>query len=174
MLGVKRIAPAVCAICGADIHGIPRRQPLGKGGAIVNACAGCVVEPPISKFGPERAYEGAGPRITREFGLEIDRAERRMFGERQKARLSSPPMWSRTPGTILVRVRVFVAGIARDRMEAEATLAKYPWFSALRYLGADNGWFLWERPNARALAKARAEAHDVIADLNRLAGSKRG
>lgn len=37
-----------CAICAADIHGTPARQPLGKGGATVNVCTACDDEHPRS------------------------------------------------------------------------------------------------------------------------------
>ena len=41
-----------CAICLADIDGIPAREPLGRGGALVNVCHACADEHPrLGRYG---------------------------------------------------------------------------------------------------------------------------
>jgi hypothetical protein len=50
-----RCAPTCCAICTSD-RGPFAKEPLGRGDAFVNVCAGCN-EPPIASFGPELPYE---------------------------------------------------------------------------------------------------------------------
>jgi hypothetical protein len=37
-----------CAICTAEITGTPRREPMGRGGAMVAVCTPCATEPPSS------------------------------------------------------------------------------------------------------------------------------
>jgi hypothetical protein len=44
-----------CAICVA-ICVAPHREPLGRNDAMVNVCDECA-SPPVSRFGPELAYE---------------------------------------------------------------------------------------------------------------------
>jgi hypothetical protein len=41
-----------CAVCASSSHGVPSREPFGRGGALVNVCATCCDEPPIEKTGP--------------------------------------------------------------------------------------------------------------------------
>jgi hypothetical protein len=73
-----KAARPFCAICATAITGTPRREPLGKDGAMVNVCPSCADEAPIATFGPERGYEGAGGHLSND---EITGAMVRVMGQ---------------------------------------------------------------------------------------------
>ncbi len=79
------------------------------------------------------------------FALAANRVCPSKTPSRTDKRLAGLP--GRTPGTVLVRVRVRApGGKARDRNEARESLRQYPWFASVRYLCTRGPFHLFERP----------------------------
>jgi hypothetical protein len=144
-----------CAICTSPIVGEPRMLD-----DVYKICAACDDEPVRTKRGPQIAYdvperERIGPTL-----VAFASAANRVTGPRLLS-------WGRggalaakvSPGYVLVRVsRVAADGSPIDAKEARETLRSAAWFGELRHLGTDIRNHLFERPDAKAAARARAKA----------------
>jgi hypothetical protein len=152
-----------CAVCTSERPPFVTR-PLGRKGALVRVCGSCDTEPARTKHGPERGYEPSG-------GLpsyaEAMRAVKLM--DMPKAPRIRAAVYTRTPGYIIERVHIRGSDrVARDRQTIEhLAFRDKPWRTELRFLGDERGFFIWERPDADALAKIRAGDSDPLAGIQR-------
>jgi hypothetical protein len=152
-----------CAICTDEIRGVPRREPLGKNGAMVNVCDGCALEMPVAR---ERrgGYEAPGLPTGNSGKLNIAATHAmKRHGVKSDA-LGSATMRDRTTGWLLVRVaRRDTRGRSRDVHEAVLTLKHQPWYRELRFLGLSPSFICFERPDPKALT--RVESVNPLAAL---------
>ena len=159
-----------CAICTDAIvlapGAIPRREPLGRGGALVLVCDGCAIEPARERGPSALGYN------TSETGQGAGWERIVAAGNRALAKMGKPqssPLTrgrvtivnDRTPGWILIRVSCR----RRDFNEAVATFKHEPWFAEARYLGTIPGYFLFERPNPKIAAELRRPSQNPLIDL---------
>lgn len=111
----------LCAICVDEIHDDPpRREPLGKGGALVFICDDCATEEPGTAPAPSAAME-ASPMRSRTQGWLLVRVARRD-----------------------------AHGVSRDVNDAYATLRDRPYAKELRLLGMSSHHVCFERPDPSA------------------------
>ena len=151
---------AFCAICTDPISGPVKREPLGRGGALVAVCTDCSEERPIAhdddrgRYQPPPENSGGAllkalndgmKRVIGEQGLELQRVERHML--RNVAPL---PM---RPGFKLARYRRPSGRFAFE--DAPELVANEPWRNEARYLGMTSAWVLFERPDVEGATAAR-------------------
>jgi hypothetical protein len=152
---VTAAAGAFCAICGDDIVGNPRREPLGKDEALVNVCDDCATEPAREVRGPDRGYQArVGVPLT-EVKRKASNYLRSVGAPRRglyRSLASRPSL-----GYVVVRVPRLLLGKSIDLAEAQETLRDQPWFADLRVLGSTPKWHLFERPDRDLVAKSRRE-----------------
>jgi hypothetical protein len=165
---------AWCAICGDDIVGEVRREPLGKDDALVAVCDDCATKAPQEARGPDRGYQvrdvtpGAtarerptsAKRAIVDVGPSLAVAPRRTRGPRLRGALTGRP----TPGFIIVRVPRIVAGRSIDKAEAQESLRDQPWFADLQILGTTSKWHLFQRPDPDLVAKSRQQLNGADPD----------
>lgn len=145
-----------------DPNGQPRRRPLGRDDAPVIVCASCD-SAPVRVRGPASAYEVP----------ERCRIGRTLTAFANAANAINPaPLGTRSrlvgktasPGFRIVRVRRRPPGKKPiDAVAAKQTLHKKRWFAELRFLGTDETWHLFERPDPDA--GKRKPPRDVIGEL---------
>ncbi len=144
-----------CAICASDIADgeQPRMAPIGRNDALVLVCDDCFDEPAREKVGPERNYdipEGMSMaemqrKISRIIGPNVTRP----FNRNECTRAAQP-------GFIVVRVaRKDQRGRTRDQNEAYRTLMGKRWAKGVRYLGVDDRYHLFERPDPKLVRDSR-------------------
>lgn len=151
---MKAVAAKCCAICAADIRaGEEHTAPLGKNDALVAICASCDDEPARRVHGTERGYEA--PNTAGCFGNAVTNATERLVGLVDLKVTLGPKRFSLTPGYVLVRVPQKLDGKARDQREAWQTFQHEPWAPEVKYLGCFRRCYVWERPDAEALAELR-------------------
>lgn len=157
---------AFCAVCCADIVGEPLRRPLGKGDAMVNACASCDEDKPIARSN-QRDYEPRPGLTFAEFNAGINRMAARVKARTVKpvGSVTQAVDATVTPGWILIRVPIRKAGgEPRDRDEARVDFAGEPWAQRVRHLSSTgNGWHLYERPGV----VEQEQPTDVLRDVER-------
>jgi hypothetical protein len=154
-----------CAICGDDIVGVPRREPLGRDDAMVAVCDDCATEAPREARGPDRGYqvrEDTPPSVKRAIAdtLRGVKKLRRPRGLKLRGALAGRPM----PGFIIVRVARVVAGRSIDKAEAQESLRDQPWFADLQILGTTSKWHLFQRPDPDLVAKSRQRLNGADPD----------
>ncbi len=153
-------AVTICAVC-LSTTGPYALQPLGRNDALVQVCYACRTETPDGNRGVQRGYDPGGglPSLSA-----TTRGMKHVLGEDKALRPTdfAKPL---TPGWILVKVAVSrPGGMPRDRNEAYQR-AHNRYGKGLRYLGAADGFFLWERADPKAI---EPETLDVIAELERI------
>lgn len=117
-----------CALCTDQILGEqPHREPLGRNGAMVNVCDSCHTEPAREKRGPERAYDGAGPSLSREA---VSTGARKVMGAKRyqdkleaAVRRGITPSLPRDQGDIVMEQHIH-EGKRRVRAGSTNTIAK--------------------------------------------------
>lgn len=155
---------AFCAICGDDIVGVARREPLGKDDALVNVCDECSTQTPREMHNHERGYQERAAVSVEEVGrkaanylrtVKVGVPRRGFYGSN-----ASPP----TRGYIVVRVPRVLLGKTIDLAEAQETLRDQPWFSDLRPLGSMPKWHLFERPDPELASESRRQLNGAEPD----------
>jgi hypothetical protein len=166
---------AWCAICGDDIVGEVRREPLGKDDALVAVCDDCATKAPQEARGPDRGYQVRESATAREGTPSAKRALlhavkklRRPRGLKLHGALTGRP----TPGFIIVRVPRIVAGRSIDKAEAQESLRGQPWFADLQILGTTSKWHLFQRPDPDLVAKSRQRLNGADLEWLEKAGQK--
>lgn len=156
-----------CAICTSE-RGPFERRPLGKGNALVLVCRECDEEPAKVRLGPERGYEEREAMSNAEIQARLHEylLEQDPMQADPEARKKILMMRERTPGWILMRARRRDGMLNhKDVKMAVKAWEHHPWFPELRYLGYDNTFFLFERPDPAVAAEQRRTSHNPLASL---------
>jgi hypothetical protein len=165
VIGAKPATKFFCGICAGDVASTtPKMAPIGKNDELVIVCDDCFTEPAHEARGRDRCgyeiEEGMSmatmqAKMVKVIGPSIARR-----GETNKAR---------TPGYILIRfARARPGKPPRDQREVfEQELAKKPWAREVRYLGIDQKWHLFERPDPALAKKSRTPTRNPLMGLER-------
>lgn len=144
-----------CAICVDEIFSDPpRREPIGKNGALVNVCDGCALEIPREQ-GARFDYDAGTGRnngSSRAIVRKVNAALATMRAPRSpSAEMGASLMRPRTQGWLLVRVaRIDAHGRPRDVHDAFETLRDRSYAKQLRLLGMAPHFVCFERPDPAA------------------------